>query len=205
MSKRPKSARPTTDTSETTTFAEKEDAPMVDPHPASVVPEIDFDDSNFVEEPIGFPPYWEPEPGRRFVGIPIAKDTSDPTMTRYVIQAGATHYCQRGKKDEQIDVVVAKNEFFSISEYSGLPLERFFGSLIVVTAVGKRAHKPGKTIWEFSVKVSPNAKKLLDAKRLELANLAQAAFLQAQLNPAPKAAAQLGDGKTIEHAPAASA
>ncbi len=137
----------------------------------------DFD--KWSEEQIGFAPYWKPEVGKWFYGMPIAIDMRDPKFIRYQFVAGLDTPCQRGPSDEEDErseqVVVKKGETFSLSVYyslrdvfdeylnygaqSGKPV------LVRVDALRTVPTKNQPKCWQFKARVSPEQKKELTAWR----------------------------------------
>lgn len=146
----------------------------IDPNAVALDPNtpIVVDETGMVEEAVGFPPYWQPAPGKKFYGTPILCDTSNPEFVRWTLEAAVDHVCTRGKKDEGDHVLVKKGEWFSVSEYSGLPLFRFIGKKILVTAESTRKLAQGRTLWEFSVRVDQKTKALLESERADSARRA---------------------------------
>lgn len=144
-----------------------------------------IDTSEWVEEQVGFTPYWEVEQGKYFLGIPSARDERDPEFVRYVFTAVEPTVCQRGSKrqNEVEQVIVQPGEQFSISVWK--VLERVFDEyfeigvtpMCKVTALREKPVKSDntKTYWEWKVEVSPATKKKLAAKRAEVHAMRKAA------------------------------
>lgn len=126
---------------------------------------------NWVDEQVGFPPYWNPTEGKKFAARVMARDERDLNFVRYVLQALHLTPCQNGPADDAEQIKVKKDEFFTISDYSGLPLHEFFGEVVIVEALRKRklaaneANPQKRDLWVWSVKVSPETKKKLAEKR----------------------------------------
>jgi len=172
-------------------------------------------DGSFVEEQVGYYPYWNPRvyctecapvepgaPGRqladrefsckvhpnstpkgtRFLGVLLARDETptdkpDKPFIRYTFQATDVAIpCQQGPSAEAEDTIVGPGEFFTISHYDAMNVEKFYGHEILVTTISKRAIKDGHTLWRFSVKVRPGTKQILDSQRKNLAAAAKARF-----------------------------
>jgi hypothetical protein len=130
---------------------------------------VDFADSavdttGFEEAQIGFPPYFKPNEGRTVKFRPVALDTRDARFFRWVAEASHNIACWTGPKDDAEPVLVHAGEYFTLSVYASLPLEKFIGEEIICTVKTKRDIHDGQTVWVWSVKVKPETK-----QRLELA------------------------------------
>jgi len=136
----------------------------------------------FVEEQIGFPPYWTPEEGKSFYARVIEFDDRDPEFPRYIMQAGRETPCEQGGGEKMRPITVKKGEFFTVSEYSGLPLGRYIGIPVFVTALNKRKLEGNRTTWDWTLRIPEQAKAILQ-KRREAA--ATARVNQQRLRPAP--------------------
>lgn len=132
--------------------------------------------ADWEEEQVGFPPYWKPEEvGRLIMGKVLMKD-EDGMFPRYVLQAILPVKCQKGSAQSNTvqEVVVQPGQFFTMSVYAGLPLDRFFDVGVVIRVTGERMlpateESDGKPrdLWEWTVLVHPNDKAKLDARRVE--------------------------------------
>ncbi len=128
----------------------------------------------WVEEAVGFPPYWKPTLGGYFKGIVLMRDERDPSFIRYHIEARMPLDCRTGKADDGEVVAVKTGEVFTTSAFAALPLDRFFGFEVFVQVTQTRK-LPGndqsdnveRDMWVFKVMVSPETKKLLDDGRRE--------------------------------------
>lgn len=149
----------------------------------------------WVDEQVGFPPYWSPEMGSAFRGMIMYRDERQPEFIRYVVQASAPIRCHRGPSDdEQEEVIVQPGELFTTTAYAALPLERYFGFEVWVLAEKKRTlaastnpnakegQKRKREQWDFRIRVSPETKKLLDDQRSETAKLLQTKREEARRN-----------------------
>jgi hypothetical protein len=130
-----------------------------------------FDDSGTEEEQIGFPPYWTPSEGRKLKVRVTALDQRDPEFVRWIVQATHKVACQSGPADESEPRLVQAGEFFSMSMYAGLPLQRYIGEEVVITCKEERDIAGGKTFWVWSVKVTPEVKARVAARLAERAQL----------------------------------
>lgn len=139
--------------------------------PAAEV-ELDAMFDNFVEEQVGFAPYWEPEEGKRFYAILAGVDMADPNFLRYSFTAAKDTECFTGPADEQVPVTVHEGETFTCSVYAQLRdrFDEYLGLLaegviipILVTCIGKSDKKTqaGFNFWKFKISVSQENKQLL--------------------------------------------
>jgi hypothetical protein len=126
-----------------------------------------FDDSGTEEEQIGFPPYWTPQEGRKLRVKVIAFDQRDPTFPRWVVQATHRVACQSGPSDEAEPRLVQAGEFFSMSLYAALPLQRYVGEEIVISCKEERDIGSGKTLWVWSLRCTPEVKARVMARNEE--------------------------------------
>lgn len=120
-------------------------------------------------EQTGFPPYWNPGEGKAFKGVVIGLDNKDESFQRFALRATSPLMCQRGPADESEEVLVKPGEYFSVSAYAALPLEKYIGVEVYVAVKGKRKLQDAKTLWEFTVMISPESRKILadrEQKRL---------------------------------------
>ena len=128
------------------------------------------------EEQVGFPPYWKPEAvGRIIMGKVLARD-DDGLFPRYILQAVLPVKCQKGSAQSNTvqEVIVQPGQLFTMSQYAGLPLERFFDIIVGIRVTGERMLPPteesdGKPrdLWEWTVLVAPQDKEKLNARRAE--------------------------------------
>lgn len=147
------------------------------PNPATGAnDEIDF--STWEEEQVGFAPYWNPEPGKFFVGTPVARDERDPSFLRYLIKAGMDTDCKRGPVDDAEPVLVKKGEFFSVSVYYALaePFDLMLEEIVSkgidilakVTAIKTAKTKEKNDVWQWKMHLPPEHKKLMTAAKEEI-------------------------------------
>jgi hypothetical protein len=137
--------------------------PSDDETPVDFV-DSEVDTSGFEEAQIGFPPYFKPIEGRTIKFRPVALDTRDARFFRWVCEASHNIACWTGPKDDAEPVLVRSGEYFTMSVYASLPLEKFIGEEIICTVKSKRDIHDGQNVWIWSVKVKPETK-----ARLELA------------------------------------
>jgi hypothetical protein len=162
------------------------------------------DFSGWEEEQLAFPPYLNMEPpsgdfkGSWFHALVITLDDRDPQFPRYVLQAATPLHCLQGKKEEQVDVLVKSGEFFTVSTYSGLPLERYVGVHVLVKCIGTRKVDQPQPMKVFQLKVSPEDKKLLMEDRKTAAREAMLRFRESR-----KSAPQLTQGNAVASAASA--
>lgn len=146
---------------------------------------------DFQEEQISFPPYWDVGDNKWFYGMVVAVDDRDAEFVRYVVQAERPIMCKQGskKKKESEDVEVKPGEFFTLSAYSGLPLDRYIGVKVLVRVTGKKDVGQPQPMWTFSLHVSPEDKKMLLSERKTRALEAARRFRNRDTK-------QLGEGHT---------
>lgn len=122
---------------------------------------------------------------------PTAEDPEGDIHVRYVLQAACDGIaCSKGSGTNLESVLVQNEEFFSVSELAGLPLDRYFGMTVLITTVGKRAARDPKNspMYLFKLHVDADTKRMLDSKRRQIAEAAFRASLNRSLG-------------TIEHNP----
>lgn len=130
----------------------------------SAMPEF----ANFEEEQITLPPYWNAHKDGWFYGMVVDLDNRDPEFPRYLVQAEKPLKCFVGSKDEREEVTVQPGEFFTLSVYGSLPLDRYIGVKVLVKCTGKKDVGRPQPMWTFTLAVSPEDRKMLaeDRKRL---------------------------------------
>ncbi len=139
-----------------------------------------FDEAGFEEEQIGFPPYWTPVEGRKLRVKVIALDARDPEFVRWTVQATHNVACQSGPSDEAEPRLVKSGEFFSMSMYAGLPLQRYVGEEIIISCKEERDIGGGKSFWVWSLRCTPEAHARVNARLDE-----QRALMAAEAGTAP--------------------
>lgn len=157
------------------------------PKTAEVRPDgLPADFENWETEKLGeFPPYWNPDEGKQFYAVPVGVDFRDPDFKRVIFQAMAPTECQRGPAEDAEDVTVQPGEQFTCSLYA--ILENQIGFLInlpiVLMADKKVKSNTNKTqsYWTFNLKISPESKKILTARRQKAAGLLPGKTHQAEL------------------------
>lgn len=131
------------------------------------------------DEQVGFPPYWNPSVGKVFMGTPLFKDERDPDFIRYHIQASRDEVCATGPADGAEPVPVKKGEIFTVSAYSGLPLDEFFGLEMMAVALKLvPTKKAGQERWVWKVRLPPQSKKLLQERRAQKATALATSAIQ---------------------------
>jgi hypothetical protein len=121
------------------------------------------DESDMEEEQIGFPPYWNPEIGKKFYARVEQLDMRDPAFVRYVCSnQGDPLDCFTGPTDDQKEKIVRKGERFSLSAYAALPLHDYIGFNVLVTVKGKqKVPNQPSPMWIFSIAISKSDKQRL--------------------------------------------
>jgi hypothetical protein len=143
--------------------------------------------AGFVEEQVGFAPYFEPRPDTYFYGILNGVDMADPKFLRYTFTAAEDVECFTGPADDQVPVTVHEGETFTCSVYAQLR-DRFdeylalLGEGVVVPVrvrvFGKseKTTKAGFKYWEFGISVSAENKQMLLKYRSQRMNELKAAM-----------------------------
>lgn len=124
---------------------------------------------------VGFAPYLKVSGiGGCFFGKLAAVDLGDPEFPRYVVEClGAPLKCQRGPVNDAEEVIVQPGEFFTVSKYAGLPIERFMDIPAFFKVIGERevppneAHKMKTSMFLWEVTVSPESKALMAKNQKE--------------------------------------
>ena len=144
-------------------MATKNPAPV-----ASKNPEIIAGTEDWVEQQLGFAPYYNPKIGDTFVATPVEIDDKDPEFNRFVFVAGMIMECARGPKDDAEPVTVNDGEQFTMGAYAMLaPLfEDYLGMKCRVTVVDQIKIADGKrTLYRFKLAVSPSDNKLIAERK----------------------------------------
>lgn len=141
-----------------------------------------LEDVELLDEQLGFAPYVEARPGLRFMAIPVhfdmdpdrevldAKGNPRQPFDRWVFQAVHPIMAARGPKgDEQTRTKVLPGEFFSTTYYKQLRLNMYLGLPVELTCHEKiQMADCKKTMWTWTMRVSPDTKLKLAAKRAEI-------------------------------------
>ncbi len=150
------------------------------------------------EEQLGFPPYFKAAIGKGFFARVITVDVRDPEFIRFVLQylgmpndfkkptqldTTTPLKCQKGKKDDAEDVMVKPGEFFTTSNYGGLPLENFLGESATIACTGKVSTGKPNDMYTWTVLTSAETKTRLAAQRLEEMRTLRGRPKADQLNP----------------------
>jgi len=130
----------------------------------------------WAREQVGFPPYWAPlREDSMFFGRIVALDTRQDNFHRYVVQATKfPMFCRLGPADDAEKIMVPMGDFYTVSNYAGLPLSDFFDIEVCVRATKKRK-LPGneasdgvkRDLWMWEVLVEPKDKVVIRDRRLE--------------------------------------
>lgn len=164
----------------------KNDNPKNVAPPAGLSTEVVTQTKDWEEEQISFPPFWKPEwnpdtkSGNAFFGMPVEFDDRDPDFPRYVMQTESVITCEKGDKANREVVQVQKGEFFTLSAYAALPLDRFIGMRVLVEVVGQRDVGQPQPMYVFKLKVSPADKAQLAEHRKARAAQAMQAFRESR-------------------------
>jgi hypothetical protein len=162
---------------QTETHADAED-------PSNMIPDLGIEMEGMSDENIALPPYWKADEEALEQGIPqgfyaslVGYDDRDPHFPRYVLRNESSKplACKRGPADEADDVSVGKGEHFTCSVYEGLPLGDYAHLPVAVYVKDKvKTSKAGQTVWIWGMKVTPEVRKILDARKAEAAKDPQA-------------------------------
>ncbi len=125
-----------------------------------------------------FPPYTKPYVGALYRFMPMYRDESDPDFIRNVcIWTGDKPLAaSTGPVDAPEEVLVNKGEFFSFSDYKGIPFEELQGISTVSICreerkLAAKGNKPARRMFVFESKVAAedNAKYMERKKERALA------------------------------------
>lgn len=156
----------------------KNTAPVNTPNTSSA-PEDEWIDQN-----LGFPPYWDPEEGDSVQCQIQSLDVRDPNFPRYicVYTGNDILICSKGAKDTDAyeeKVPVYPGEQFSMSEWTGIARDRlvyYIGLDIRLTRGPTTKVKPGEDgqprkfiNWKLQIKKSDQL--LIETRRKEAAQL----------------------------------
>jgi hypothetical protein len=134
--------------------------------------DLEDDISDFSSEQISFPPYWKPEIGKKFLALAVSLDERDPEFLRYLLQATHDIMCSKGGRDDKEDILVKRDEFFTMSVYAGLPLSNYIGLKCLVEVTGTKDTGKPNDMFVFDLKLSKADKAMLSADRRTRAQLA---------------------------------
>ncbi len=132
---------------------------------------------DWVDLPIGFDPYWNPEVGKSFVGRVAEFDARDPSFVRIRFITSERLLCQKGDAEHAEDIWVEAGGFFSISVYAGIAKELMYHYQSGLTPEiflhvlrkdkVKTGANAGKDVWIFGMKTRPEDQKRLAAGRAD--------------------------------------
>ncbi len=132
----------------------------------------ELDETQFADweqQQLGFAPYFKPGVNMKPIHARvITADLADPDFVRFVMQnLGPTMQCGQGPVTDGEIVPVKRNEFFSISNYAGLPLEDYLGHEILLKCTGTRKTGKPNDMFVFTIETSPETTKLLAVSRAQ--------------------------------------
>jgi hypothetical protein len=159
-------------TNKNTKAAVEEQAKLGYELPADIAAEV----AGFKDEQLRFPPYWTADVGKKFYAMMVDVDTRDPEFHRFVLQALHSLPCATGGKNAREDVVVENGDFFSMSVYAALPLDRYVGMKVLVEVTGTQPTGQPQDMYVFKLKISEADKLLLTQERKERVAVAMAAY-----------------------------
>ena len=159
-----------------------------------------IDTTGWVEQQLGFAPYFNPTPGAKFVATPIEIDDKDPDFVRYVFIAEHAMECQQGPKEDAEPVLVEAGGQFTMAAYASLSMvfEDYLGLKCRVTVKDKIKIADNKTLWRFTLAVSQEdnarlmAQKQANSKARAIKAREKAAELKAKNSDANSSAAVNG-------------
>ena len=166
--------------------------------PADIAAEI----AGFKDEQLRFPPYWTADVGKKFLAMVVDMDTRQEDFHRYVLQAKHSIPAATGGKGQKEDVVVEAGDFFTMSVYAALPLDRYVGMDVYVECTGTQDVGQPQEMYVFKLKVSERDKMLLTQERKERVAAAMAARKEQKRLEAANGGKPVVQG-TIEGKPAA--
>ena len=116
----------------------------------------------YEEAQVGFPPFWQPdEKNNKFAGEVIACDR-EGTFERWVVKATKPIVCYRGDEKNRQEEVISPGQYFTMSTYSGLRLDRYIGMGEIVCFIkGEQKTKNGNTMYIWGILESSDCRKRL--------------------------------------------
>ena len=121
------------------------------------------------KDSLGFAPYFKvQEVGDCFVGKLVSLDFRDPKMPRFIFEnpLDIPIQCFKGPVDNAEPITVNKGEFFTLSQYKGLPIENYMDLEVMYKVIGTQDTPNGKMyVWE--PRMTAESKKIVNARRKE--------------------------------------
>jgi hypothetical protein len=169
--------------------------------PADIAAEV----AGFKNEQLRFPPYWTADVGKKFYAMMVDVDTRDPEFHRFVLQALHPIPCATGGKNSKEDVVVENGDFFSMSVYAALPLDRYIGMKVLIEVTGTQDVGQPQEMYVFNLKISEADKLLLTQERKDRVTKAMAAYRESKKLQAANGGVPVAQGKIEDKAAASQA
>lgn len=121
------------------------------------------------KDSLGFAPYFKVQDiGDCFVGKLVSLDFRDPKIPRFVFEnpLDVPIQCYKGPVDSAEPVTVGKGEFFTLTQYKGLPIEVYMDIPVLYKVVGTQ-ETPNGNMYLWEALMSPADKKTVNARRKE--------------------------------------
>ncbi len=139
---------------------------------------------DWIDENIGFPPYWDPKEGETVQCQILSLDVRDPNFPRYICAYTGNDVliCSKGAKETdayQEQVSVYPGEQFSMSEWAGIDRNKlvyYIGVDIRLTRGPKTKVAPGEDgkprhFINWSMQIKAKDKALIEGRKREAAQL----------------------------------
>lgn len=144
-------------------------------HEETTTPAETLADDEFVEQPIGFRPYWKPFEDKNelghfgsFIGKLVMFDATRLGYESWVFEACQPVKCFTGAKKERKEVLVETGQPFSVGSWKQLDaLKDYFGLKVKITAESKTTLKDGNTVWNWQLQVAKSDVAALNQRRAE--------------------------------------
>jgi hypothetical protein len=116
------------------------------------------------EDQVGFPPYWQPSDKNKKLAAEVIGRDDEGRFVRYVLRATKPLKGCQGNKENKTEVPIKPGEYFTMSEYAGLPLEKYIGVGEIVCFIKGERDTPNGMMYVWGVIPSTTARKVLASK-----------------------------------------